>query len=98
MINVRNIESLMQFSDRCGPWKVSNGAENLILQAVQFQQMGICRKLLECHTEEHTTRNLTRSLPTAINMVQTVLRAERTHQLCDVALSSDTVSRQIADI
>jgi hypothetical protein len=34
----------MQFSDRCAPWKIASGAENLILQALQFQQMVICRK------------------------------------------------------
>jgi hypothetical protein len=34
----------MQFSDWCAPWKVANGAEKLVLQALQFQQMGICRK------------------------------------------------------
>jgi hypothetical protein len=34
----------MQFSDWCAPWKVANGAENLVLQALQFPQMGICRK------------------------------------------------------
>jgi hypothetical protein len=34
----------MQFSDQCAPWKIANGAENLVLQALQFQQMGICRK------------------------------------------------------
>jgi hypothetical protein len=26
------------------PWKVANGAENIVLQALQFQQVGICRK------------------------------------------------------
>jgi hypothetical protein len=35
----------MQFADRRVPWKIVNGAENLVLQALQFQQMGICRKL-----------------------------------------------------
>jgi hypothetical protein len=34
----------MQFSDWCEPWKIANGAESLVLQALQFQQMGICRK------------------------------------------------------
>jgi hypothetical protein len=26
-----------------GPWKIANGAENLVLQALQFHLMGICR-------------------------------------------------------
>jgi hypothetical protein len=34
----------MQFSDPCVPWKIANGAENLVLQALQFQQMDICHK------------------------------------------------------
>jgi hypothetical protein len=37
IINVRNVESHMQFADLCAPWKMSNGAENLVLQALQFQ-------------------------------------------------------------
>jgi hypothetical protein len=36
IINVRNNESLMQFADRRVPWKIANGAENLVLQALQF--------------------------------------------------------------
>jgi hypothetical protein len=32
IVNVWNIESLMQLSDRCVPWKIANGAENLVLQ------------------------------------------------------------------
>jgi hypothetical protein len=39
-----NIESLKQFSDQCAPWTLANGAENLVLQALQFQQMGISLK------------------------------------------------------
>jgi hypothetical protein len=27
----------MKFSDRCVPWKIASGAENLVLQALQFQ-------------------------------------------------------------
>jgi hypothetical protein len=34
----------MQFADRRVPWKIANSAENLVLQALQFQQTGICRK------------------------------------------------------
>jgi hypothetical protein len=44
IVDVRNIESLMQFSDWCAPWKVANRAESLVLQVLQFQQVGICRK------------------------------------------------------
>jgi hypothetical protein len=36
IINAQNIESLMQFADRRVPWKIANGAENLVLQALQF--------------------------------------------------------------
>jgi hypothetical protein len=34
----------MQFANRCAPWKLTTGAENLVLQALQFKQMGVCRK------------------------------------------------------
>jgi hypothetical protein len=34
----------MQIMDRCAPWKLDNGAENLVLQALQFQKIGVCRK------------------------------------------------------
>jgi hypothetical protein len=33
IINVGNLESHMQFADRCAPWKMSNSAQNLVLQA-----------------------------------------------------------------
>jgi hypothetical protein len=29
----------MQFAGRCAPWKVTNDAEKLVLQALQFQKM-----------------------------------------------------------
>jgi hypothetical protein len=35
----------MQFAFWCAPWKVASDAENLVLQALQFQKMGICREL-----------------------------------------------------
>jgi hypothetical protein len=30
------VESRVQIADQCAPWKISNGAENLVLQALQF--------------------------------------------------------------
>jgi hypothetical protein len=39
IVNVRNIERFMQFSDRCVPWKIASGAENLVLQALQLPQI-----------------------------------------------------------
>jgi hypothetical protein len=38
------MESYMHISNRCAPWNIANGAENPVLQALQFQQMGFCRK------------------------------------------------------
>jgi hypothetical protein len=35
----------MQFADWCAPWKIANDAENLVLQALQFHWMGICREI-----------------------------------------------------
>jgi hypothetical protein len=31
----------MQIADQCAAWKIANGAENLLLQALQFQNMGV---------------------------------------------------------
>jgi hypothetical protein len=44
IINVWNFESHMQFADWCAPWKFANSAENHVLQALQFQKIGVCRK------------------------------------------------------
>jgi hypothetical protein len=30
------VESHVQIADQCAPWKISNGSENLVYQAVQF--------------------------------------------------------------
>jgi hypothetical protein len=43
----------MQFSDWCAPWKIASGVENLVLQALQFQQMGICRKFPGGRSKSH---------------------------------------------
>jgi hypothetical protein len=32
-------ESHVQFANRCTPWKIANGAENLVLQALQYNEM-----------------------------------------------------------
>jgi hypothetical protein len=44
VLNVRNFESQMKFADRCAPWKIVNSAENRVLQALQFQKIGVSRK------------------------------------------------------
>jgi hypothetical protein len=36
IIHLRKVESRVQNADRCAPWKISSGAENLVLQALQF--------------------------------------------------------------
>jgi hypothetical protein len=38
------MERHMDIAYRCTPWKIANGEENLDLQALQFQQMGVCSK------------------------------------------------------
>jgi hypothetical protein len=35
----------MQLANWCAVRKITNGAENLVLQVLQFHQMDICRKL-----------------------------------------------------
>jgi hypothetical protein len=42
-VYIRNVESHVQIVVRCAPWKISNGAENLVLQALQFDEVGVCR-------------------------------------------------------
>jgi hypothetical protein len=37
IVNVWNLESHMHIADQCAPLEIANGAENLILQALQFQ-------------------------------------------------------------
>jgi hypothetical protein len=34
--HIRREQSRAQFADRCSPWEISNGAENLVLQALQL--------------------------------------------------------------
>jgi hypothetical protein len=34
----------MHITDRCAPRKIAGGAENLILQPLQFQYVEFCRK------------------------------------------------------
>jgi hypothetical protein len=34
---MRKFESHVQIANWCAPWKISNGAENFVLQALQFQ-------------------------------------------------------------
>jgi hypothetical protein len=36
IVYIRKVESHAQIADRCAPWKISNGAENLVLQALQI--------------------------------------------------------------
>jgi hypothetical protein len=44
IVYIRKVENRVQIADRCVPWKISNGAENLVLQALQFQEVGVRRK------------------------------------------------------
>jgi hypothetical protein len=44
IINVWNLESHMQIADQCAPREFANCAENLILSALQLQEMSFCRK------------------------------------------------------
>jgi hypothetical protein len=45
VVYIQKVESHVQIVDQCAPWKISSGAENLVLQA-QFQEVGVCHKLL----------------------------------------------------
>jgi hypothetical protein len=45
IINVRHMKSLMHIANRCALRKIANGAENFILQSLQFQKVTFCRKV-----------------------------------------------------
>jgi hypothetical protein len=34
----------VQITDRWTPWNITSGTENVVLQALQFQDIGICSK------------------------------------------------------
>jgi hypothetical protein len=36
VVYIWKVDSCMQITDWCAPWKISSGMENLVLQAVQF--------------------------------------------------------------
>jgi hypothetical protein len=36
IVYIQKVESRVQIVDRCAHWKIFNGAENLVLQALQF--------------------------------------------------------------
>jgi hypothetical protein len=40
IVNVRNLESHMHVANQCAPREIVYGAENLILQELQFQYTG----------------------------------------------------------
>jgi hypothetical protein len=42
---MQKFESHVQIANQCAPWKISNAAENFVLQVLQFQQMVVCCKL-----------------------------------------------------
>jgi hypothetical protein len=38
IVYVRKVESHVQIADRCAPWKISNGAENLVCRHCNFKR------------------------------------------------------------
>jgi hypothetical protein len=36
VIYIRNFQRHMQIANRCAPWKIANGVENSVWQALQF--------------------------------------------------------------
>jgi hypothetical protein len=57
IIYIRKFESLVQIANRWAPWKISNGAENSVLQALQFQKMVVCCKLPGGESISHDAPN-----------------------------------------
>jgi hypothetical protein len=44
-MHVRDFESHVHFGDWCAPLKISNSAEYSLLQALQFKEVNVHRKL-----------------------------------------------------
>jgi hypothetical protein len=42
---LRNFESQMQIADQCAPCSIASNTENLLLHALQFQNIDVCRRL-----------------------------------------------------
>jgi hypothetical protein len=53
IIYIWKVESHVQIAYWCAPLKISCGAENRILQALQFQVVGVCRKFLDGASINH---------------------------------------------
>jgi hypothetical protein len=44
IVYIRKFVIHLQIANGCAPWKISNGAENFVLQSLQFEYMVVCRK------------------------------------------------------
>jgi hypothetical protein len=54
IIHVQNPENNLHVTDRCAPWIFTSRAKNFVLQALPFQNVGVCRKILGA-VEEYKT-------------------------------------------
>jgi hypothetical protein len=43
VVYIRKVESCVQIAERCAPWKIYNGVQNLVLHVLQFWQVDVCR-------------------------------------------------------
>jgi hypothetical protein len=44
IMHIEKVANHVQTADRCATWKISNDAGNLVLQALQFQEVGVCHE------------------------------------------------------
>jgi hypothetical protein len=44
IVYIWKAESREHIADWCAPWKISNAAENLVLQTLKFYEVGVCSK------------------------------------------------------
>jgi hypothetical protein len=44
IVHMQKVEIRVQTADRCALWKISNGEENIVMQALKFQEVGVRRK------------------------------------------------------
>jgi hypothetical protein len=42
IVSVQKVESRLKIAERCAIYKISDGAQNLVLQPLQFEEVGVC--------------------------------------------------------
>jgi hypothetical protein len=65
IVHLWTVESHKQIADLRAPWKISNGAENLVLHTLQFEDVGVRRKFPGGTSRNHLEVSSSSSLSTS---------------------------------